>query len=142
MKKLIENYLQELYLKESIQFKKLPKDLLNTMRKHKEFQYMHSVDEIDKLHNDEMKFFHDKLKESKEELNLIKIKKLYCILNYGNGDTAWYSFKDKKVYDWGHEGNSFYPLSDKKSKNRLWKPVLYKQWMKDVISGKHQSSWR
>lgn len=153
---MINEYLQ--YLQESYNSKALPKDLIKAMRDNNIFHSMQDVDKIDKLHKAEISFFHDQLKQAtrskkkdpewfrmvKDELALIKSKKLYCILNYGNGDTAWFSFKDKKIYDWGHEGNSFYPIKSPEfpsGKKRCWSPTSYKQWIKDVINRKHIDSW-
>jgi len=71
--------------------------------------------------------------------SLIKKNKLYGIYGYINGDSAWFSLSDNKVYDFNHElglFNVFYKDTG------VWLAQPYKQWLKDAISRKHDSAWK
>ena len=169
---MINQYLD--FLQESTNIKNFPKDLINYMLEYEMFNhenkipktYSQALKSIDFVHKQQIEMFnsfitgknwtHKEVEKwnidleeeasfAKKGLDFIKKMNLYCIFSYGNGDYAYFSFKDKKVYDHGHEGNGFYPIKYPEfpfEKKRCWPPTPYKQWLKDVSSGKHQDSWR
>ena len=71
---------------------------------------------------------------------LIKRRELYCIYNYLNGDTAWFSILDKHIYDFNHELGMFNKFS--KDQHLLWKEQPYKKWLKDIKSETHVDAWK
>ncbi len=75
---------------------------------------------------------------AKEMLKIIKDYKLFGILAYGNGDTAWYSFRDKKVYDFNHELGLF----NIKPNRQMHRPAPYKQWANEVLSEKRYDAFK
>lgn len=69
--------------------------------------------------------------------------KLYPIFSYGNGDYAWYSFADSRVYDYSHDFNGFsgyLPPDQKKYQRQVHTPMRYPLWERSILSGKHGSA--
>lgn len=69
--------------------------------------------------------------------------KLYPIFAYGNGDYAWYSFTNGKVYDYSHDFDGFsgYLSSEhRKYQKQVHPPMTYKMWEKSILTGKHGSA--
>jgi hypothetical protein len=75
-----------------------------------------------------------------KNLNIIRKLKLIGILNYGNGDAAWYSVVDGKVYDYSHDFDGFSSFLSSNDQRYIHPPMLYDKWEKSVLSGKHGSA--
>jgi hypothetical protein len=77
-------------------------------------------------------------------INVIRKLKLVGIYSYGNGDYAWYSLANGRVYDMNHDIGDFSGFLSKeniKYKNQLWPPMPFNQWVSSVLSGKHIDAW-
>lgn len=84
-------------------------------------------------------------KDTKMNLAFIKTNDLIGIYHYGNGDYAWFSFKNNNIHDFNHELNTFNELAVKEKrakKSHLWMPYNYKKWMIDIKKHKHDSAWK
>ena len=95
--------------------------------------------------NKEMKLQPANLPMYKKSLEFIDSQKLYWIYPYGNGDSAWYSIKDKKIYDWNHELGAFNALLKNHKENyvsRLSDDVDYQTWMDEVDKGLRVYAWK
>jgi len=92
---------------------------------------------IDKNHRENLKYV------SKESLPYVKRKKLFCFISYVNGDSAWYSFVDSKVYDYNHEIRLFNDQigRDRADPRSLWQPMDYKDWLRLVTTKKKYDAW-
>ncbi len=106
----------------------------------------YSISDIQRSHKDAMKWFTMTSKlgsdlditQAAMLLTTIKDYKLFGILEYGNGDSAWYSFRDKKVYDFNHELNLF----NNKPHRQMHRPAPYKQWANEVLSEKRYDAFK
>jgi hypothetical protein len=118
------------YLFESID---LPKDLISVVKaiyNKKGIKY-----NIKKIHKDGLIWI-----TSNNDKQFIRKKELYCVYDYDNGDTAWFSFVDNKIYDFNHEIGMFNIFH--KDQKDVWKEKLYKEWLKDLKDKKHMYAWR
>jgi len=82
---------------------------------------------------------------SQKNLQIVKRLKLIGIYGYGNGDYAWYSLVNGKVYDMNHDLGNFSAFLSKqnlKYKNRLYPPMTYKQWATTILNSKRMDAWR
>jgi len=106
----------------------------------------YSLRDIQRTHKDAMDWFNINSKLGSDiditwaaiMLTAITKYKLFAILAYGNGDTAWYSFRDKKIYDFNHELGLF----NIKPHRQMHRPVLYKQWANEVMSEKRFDAFK
>lgn len=138
----LQEYLQ--VLTEARTAKQLPRDLVSSLTKKG-----YDVDEIQMTHDHEIKFTKkirdkklwktsdrsqeaiDELAEwAQRKLDFIDKHDLFCIFSYGDGDYAYFSFKNKMIYDWSHEGGEFYGMVSPKI-FKMRKPIHYKKWLED-----------
>ena len=101
----------------------------------------YSISNIQRINDVAMEFI-NKLDYPDDVLDTISNRKLFCILPYGNGDSAWYSFVTNLVVDYNYEINMFNCVAIKKfNRYDVWSPLPYIEWEKSIISGKHFNSW-
>jgi hypothetical protein len=126
----------------------LPTDLINFLTG----RVSPTIVDIKKLNKEEIKFLivsakhnaDDYLERAKNSVQLVKDLQLYCIYRYKNGDTAWFSFVDEKIYDYNYELAGFNKLiqQDKtvrlSDKQGLNEDVPYKQWIDEIKAGKRE----
>jgi flavodoxin len=87
----------------------------------------------------------DDQKWTNRNKQIINKLKLVGIMSYGNGDYAWYSLVNGKVYDTNHDLGDFSAFLSKENsgqKNKVWPPLTYKQWRQSVLSNKHIDGWK
>lgn len=90
-------------------------------------------------------YYNQKEKNSKQDqewakrmLKTIAKYKLVPILSYGNGDSAWYSLLNGKVYDHNHDYGKF---SNSPTKD-MYGPTEFKSWARDVMARKRIDAYR
>ena len=127
------------YILEQESINNLPPDLVSfllTKLYPANWKGKHTIKDIEDAHNNAMEW------TDKRHASFIKSLKLYGVFSYVNGDSAWYSFKNKKVYDYNHSMYQFNDQMSGQDKKNGWPAVNYKQWMKDTITKKHIDAWR
>ena len=145
------------WIRESMSVSKLPKDLVNSLLTElypKDRKGSYSIKDIERENKEAREWFNykrkdlygkldpEEIKNMKDQEDFTNKNKLIGIYSYINGDTAWFSFKDKKVYDFNHEIGKFNDIIDHEFIKKVESSVHYKQWIKDVKSGKHDEAWR
>jgi len=132
---ILENYLHE--LNSQYTSKDLPRDLVDALLKDiypPRDKTIKNINDMDSEHDHELKYLNN------ISLKFIDVMNLRWIYTYWNGDSAWYSFKDKKVYDYNHELEEF---NDYKRKNdiKLNHAIFYKNWIQEVEAELHDDAW-
>ena len=143
--KTLSEYLR--LIQENEEFNKarlLPKDLVELLMKHLyPTRYgknkIKNTNDIDKESEEIYQWLDNDKQHSKSNVKFYNDMKLYAIYSYWNGDSAFYSFRDKKIYDFNHELGAFNEVV--KGDPKLTKPAPYKQWIQDVLDLKHEDSW-
>lgn len=101
----------------------IPKDLRDFLLKYAyPKRYGAAKTSIEKEHKSAMMWI-DSSKNNKNK-QLVNQKDLIGIYNYINGDVAFYSTKDSKIYDFQH------------STDKFTKSFPYKKWIIDIKKGK------
>jgi hypothetical protein len=156
MVNVLDKYLIELQIKPpNPSVTKLPPDVLKTVLtvvlpfyegktkkkgfiKRREVEKTYSVGYLQGISKSawESLVYDEQPKWSKGNLRTATKKQLIGILNYGNGDHAFYSLKDGKVYIWAHDYGDFTHKVAEKSKKYLWQPMSFKKWVQTLKTGR------
>ena len=102
----------------------------------------YSITDISKINSSAYSMTNKKW--SSLNIGIIKRLKLIGILSYGNGDYAWYSLVNGKVYDMNldvDEFSGFLSKDNKKYQKDMWPPMPYSKWERSVLSGNHIDAW-
>ena len=104
----------------------------------KEVQRKYSLSDINRINKSAYNdlFMPSELKWSKGNLKTANKLKLIGVLNFGNGDYAFYSLKNGNIYIWTHDFGDFSHKVDGKERKKLWQPMSYGSWVKKLKSGK------
>ena len=140
----MNNYLT--LLLEQATNKSLPSDLIQYLVRRlypSMYSGTHQVKDVMKTNKDLLIW----LKHDRRAMPFQKSKDLFGIFSYGNGDSAWYSFRDKKVYDFNHELGIFNPQATPIQRKELWMAQPYKQWIRDTFpkgskNSLHMDAWK
>jgi hypothetical protein len=136
---LAEQYLQEIQGNKYKTIKELPSNIVSDITK------INKKNLLTKIYDSGWYWINsDDTNDKNMNLKFISKYDLCPIFSYSNGDYAWYSFSNKKVYDYNHELNTFNDLAAGKRhpKNELWLATPYPVWLQQVINNKSKDAFK
>ena len=124
-------------------WRRLPSDLVKFLLYDPEIQKIKNRQKLNILSDSLVKTVKEQTKEDQKNLSndFINTLALVGILKYNNDDIAFFSFRDKHIYDWNSRLKQFNALvTDEVEQEKLVPRIYYTVWTQLMSDGKKENS--